>query len=84
MNLNLIKIYINNLKKEDINTFLINNDINLSNEELAYLYKSKNKYELIINNDKNIFNEFKNNISEENYIKLINLFNKYKELYIKK
>lgn len=81
MYLNLIKSYINIIKKEDIKIFLNNNNIYLNDKELDYAYYIvKNKYELIINNDNDIFNEIKNNISKVNYEKLLNLYNKYIKL----
>lgn len=80
--INLIKIYINKIKKEDMNIFLKNNNINLSNKEIDYAYYIlKNKYELIIDNDVSIFNDIKDNISEDNYIKLMELYNNYKTKY---
>lgn len=83
MYLNLIKSYINIIKKEDIKIFLNNNNIYLNDKELDYAYYIvKNKYELIINNDNDIFYEIKNNISKVNYEKLLNLYNKYKGLYL--
>ncbi len=83
MNLNLIKVYINKIKKEDINTFLKDNNINLTDDELNYLYSIKNKYELIINEDQILLNEISNNISKDNYNKLLELFYKYKSIYLK-
>ena len=80
---NLIKIYISKIKKEDINTFLKENSINLSDNELNYLYSIKNKYELIINEDQILLNEISNNISKDNYNKLLELFYKYKSIYLK-
>lgn len=81
---NLIKMYINKIKKEDIKIFLNNNGINLSEKELEYAYYIiKNKYELILNEDIYIFDEIKKNISINNYNKLLNLYNKYKNLYLK-
>ena len=83
MNLNLIKLYINKIKKEDINTFLNSNNIIVSNKELDYLYNIlKNNCQKVLNEDKIIFNDIKNNINIENYNKLINLYNYYKEKYL--
>ncbi len=80
---NLIKMYINKIKKEDMNIFLKNNKINLSEKELDYAYYIlKNKYELILNNDIYIFNDIKENISEDNYMKLMNLYKNYKNKYL--
>ena len=80
--INLIKIYIDKIKKEDIKIFLNNNGINLSEKELEYAYYIiKNKYELILNDNKSIFDDIKENISEDNYIKLMELYNNYKTKY---
>ena len=80
--INLIKIYIDKIKKEDMNIFLKNNGINLSEKELEYAYYIiKNKYELILNDNKSIFDDIKENISEDNYIKLMELYNNYKTKY---
>lgn len=80
---NLIKMYISKIKKEDIKIFLNNNDINLSEKELEYAYYIiKNKYELILDDDIYIFDDIKENISEDNYIKLMELYNNYKTKYL--
>jgi len=80
--INLIKIYIDKIKKEDIKIFLNNNGINLSEKELEYAYYIiKNKYELILNDNKSIFDDIKEKISEDNYIKLMELYNNYKTKY---
>ena len=78
----LIKKYNDKIKKEDMNIFLKNNNINLSKKEIDYAYYIlKNKYKLIIDNDVSIFNDIKDNISEDNYIKLMELYNNYKTKY---
>ena len=83
--INLIKIYIDKIKKEDIKIFLNNNGINLSEKELEYAYYIiKNKYELILNDNKSIFDDIKEKISEDNYIKLMELYNNYKTKYFGK
>lgn len=81
--MNLIKIYINNLTKEESDRFLKNNDIFLSNDELEYLYnKVRNNYEDIIKEDKNILEDIENNIDKDNYNKLYMLFKEYKKKYL--
>ena len=81
--MNLIKIYINNLTKEESDRFLKNNDIFLSNDELEYLYnKVRNNYEDIIKEDKNILEDIENNIDKDNYNKLYILFKEYKKKYL--
>ena len=82
MDINEIKKYINIIEKEDVDKFLKNNDIILSNEEFDYIYDIfKNKSDEILLND-GIY-KLKNNINEDAYNKLFNLYNKYKR-YIKK
>ena len=81
MNIKLLELYINKIKKEDMYIFLKNNNIILNSDELNYLYKIlKTKYKLILENDTNIFNEIKNNINIDNYNKLLELYDKYKHL----
>ena len=74
----LIIKYINNLSKEDI-VFLLNKEnIILNNNELDFVYTLlKNDNELFFNNKDDFFNKLKTNISSNNYLKLINLYNKY-------
>ena len=81
MNINIIKLYINKIKKEDIDKFLKTNNIFLNKKELDYLYNNKNKYELVINEDLDTLNDIKDNISSSNYNKLLLLFNKFKNIY---
>ena len=67
----------------DINNFAINNNIYLSNNELNFIYNYiKNNYSLLIDNP-NSFNleEYKDVFSNDNYIKINNLINKYKNKY---
>ena len=80
--LNLIEPYINNLSKNDINNFALNNNIKLNNNELDFIYNFiKSKYKEILNNPNN-FNlvKYKNNFSNENFIKINKIVNKYKML----
>ena len=83
MNINIIKKYIKLLEKEDINVFLIKNEIHVNNRELEYLFNTvKNNYEEIINGDKKLFQEIKNNINIDAYIKLEKKYIEYKK-YLK-
>lgn len=77
----MIKLYINKIKKEDIDKFLKTNNIFLNKKELDYIYNNKNKYELVINEDLDTLNDIKDNISSSNYNKLLLLFNKFKNIY---
>ncbi len=79
----LLKNYINNLKKEDINAFALNNNITLSNEELDIIYDTiKNDYSnLLYGNHDEVFEKLKNKVSTDNYDKIIDLFFEYKKKY---
>lgn len=79
----LIKNYINKLTINDVNSLAIKNDINLSNDELNFIYNIiKNNYnDLLYGDSTYIFNELKNNVSENNYFKIKELFNTYKQKY---
>lgn len=79
---NLIKIYINKLTINDIKEFASKNQIKLSDSELNIIYDTvKKDYELLIKDSDAVFKKVKKKISEENYIKIYNLFNEYKKKY---
>ena len=80
--LNLVEPYINNISKNDINTFALKNNIKLSNNELDFIYNFvKNRYKEIISNPNSFnFTKYKNNFSNENFIKINGLINRYKML----
>ena len=62
---------------DDINIFAKNNNIYLSNNELEFIYKYiKNNYLKLIENpnDFSLIN-YKDNFSNDNYIKINNLIN---------
>ena len=79
----LLKNYINNLKKEDINAFALNNNITLSNTELDIIYDTiKNDYSnLLYGNHYKVFEKLKSKVSTDNYDKIIDLFFEYKKKY---
>ena len=79
----LIKNYINKLSISDVNNMAIKNNINLSNDELNYIYNQiKNNYHNLLYGDSSIiFNDLKNNVSSSNYEKIKNLFDTYKQKY---
>ena len=81
--INLIRNYINKITKEDINNYLIKNDIFLNNNELNIIYDYfKNKwYDFLYGDNLPILEYLKNNISESNYNKLYDLYIKTKEKY---
>ena len=79
----LIKQYINKLTINNINDFAVKNNIILNEKELNILYEiTKNHYEeLLKGNDTKIANYLKENLTEENYIKVTNLYDEYKTKY---
>lgn len=78
----LIKQYINKITINNINDFAIKNNIILSKKELDIFYDIiKNHYENILSNEKDIKNYLKQNITKENYEKVIPLYESYKEKY---
>lgn len=79
----LIKNYINKLTTNDINSIAIKNNINLNDNELNFISNQiKNNYnDLLYGDSTNIFNELKNNVSENNYLKIKELYIKYKDKY---
>ena len=78
--INMIINYINNLTIEDLNKILIKNNIKLSDNELTFTYQYiKKNYFDIINNYKTFdFSKLKDNYSLQNYNKINNLINFYK------
>ncbi len=80
---NIIERYINNLNKEQVNNFALNNNINLSGLELdfVYVFVKKNYKEFLKNPSLLNIDRYKNKFSEENFIKIKKLFNEYSSKY---
>ena len=80
--LNLVEPYINKMTKDDINNFAINNNIRLNNNELDFIFNFiKTKYKDVLTNPNSFnFTKYKNNFSNENFIKINGLINRYKML----
>ena len=79
---NVVESYINKMTKSDINNFALKNNINLNSNELDFIYNFiKTKYKEVLNNP-NSFNlvKYKNNFSNENFIKINAIVNRYKML----
>lgn len=78
----LIRNYIDLLDINKLNEFGIKNDIHLNNEELEFLLKIiKENYEDILVNDSKYLELLKNNINQNDFEKIQNLFKFYKERY---
>ena len=81
--MNLISKYINKIDINTINDFAVKNNIFLDKKEIDILYNVvKNKYEEVLyKDDSNVRKHLKQNLSEENYTKVTNLFDEYKSKY---
>jgi len=78
----LIKNYIDKLTIDKLNEFALKNNINLSNSELEYLLNlTKNNFEDILVNEDKYLKLVKNNINNEAYIKIKELYLYYKNKY---
>ena len=77
--MNIIDLYISNMRKEDIINFALKNNITLNTQELDFIYNLiKNHYkELIQKKDTFNLSVYKNHLSEENYPKIESLIRKY-------
>ncbi len=79
----LIGQYVNKLTINNINDFALKNNINLNENELNILLNvAKNHYREVLNgNDLEVINYLKDNLSKDNYDKIISLYNEYKNKY---
>jgi len=75
----IIKAFIEKLKKEDVNGFAINNEVYLSEDELnfTYLFVKEHGSELVKNPEMLDLSKYKNYYSEENFLKIERLLKKY-------
>ena len=81
MNKLFIYQYINKITKEDIYNYGIKQDIKLEKKELDIIYYYiKNKYQSFLNNPENILSEVKDKLNNNTYNKIIELYNKYKNI----
>ena len=77
----LIKNYVEKMTIEDVNNYALNNDINLSKEELSFTYKFiKKNYEILYANPNIDLSKFKSHYSDENYLKINKLIEKVRNL----
>lgn len=80
--INIIKKYVSMITIKDISDFGINNDIYLDDDELNVLYSViKNNYEMLLTDDKKVFNYLEDKIKNDNLNKIKTLFYGYKEKY---
>lgn len=84
MYFNLIKKYINLLKKEDILKFAEKQKVLLNKNELDIIYNAiKTRWEEIYYNGIKVINEYKDKLCNNTYSKLVELYNEYKNKYLK-
>ena len=77
--MNIVDIYMSNLRKEDIFNFALKKDIRLSSDELDFTYDFIKKHYKEIMNDKYKYNfaDYRNKFSSENFEKINNLIKEY-------
>ncbi len=80
---NLVKRYVSNLTKEQVNDFALKNDIVLSREELEFVYAFvKKNWEMIFRNPNLLrLERYKDRFSPENFVKIQKLFVMYYQKY---
>lgn len=80
---NLVKRYIMNLTKEEVNNFAVSKNVFLSSEELDFVYDFvKKNWEQVIKNPKLLHLErYQNRFSPENFQKIQKLFLEYSSKY---
>lgn len=80
----LIEQYVNRMTIDDVNNFALKNGINLSNEEINLIYnKIVNNWKTIVfGNPRRLLDELKNQLNEENYQKIENLYVFFKNRYL--
>ncbi len=79
----LVKNYINTMKKDDVKNFAIKKGIYLSDEEVDFIYRFlKKNYEALYANPNIDLSRYKHHFSEENYYKIMKLISEYKSKYL--
>lgn len=81
---NIIESFINNMTKEDIIKFAEKNNLYISDHELNFIYSFiKNNHKTVLANPKSFdITLYKNELSNENYLFIKNLIDKYKRMII--
>ena len=68
------------LTKEDINKYALSQDVSLKSNELDLLYAYIKKYsKRILNEPLDVIDEIKDDLSDNVYNKLLELYDKYKD-----
>ena len=79
----IIERYMNKITKEDVNTFALKKGITLDDNELTFTYDFiKKNWDKILSNPNILnLNRYKDKYSEENFIKISELFKEYYSKY---
>ena len=81
----ILKQYIERLKKEDIIKFIGKNNYQVSDKEIDTIYfYIKNYWEDIFDNQEDIWNKIKQEVSPNTFIQIQGLYQKYKKNINKK
>ncbi len=76
----IIKSYVEKIKKEDIIKYIDSNNYVISDKEIDTIYfYIKNYWEDFFNNKDEVFKRLKNDVSENTYIEIMKLYQKYKK-----
>lgn len=77
----LIKNYISKITKDDIISYIAKENVYANEEEVDLIYNAiKNDYEYLLNNDfMKYISNYKLNINEDLYNKIIEKYNEYKK-----
>lgn len=80
MHKQILKSYIDTLKKEDIIKFIDSNNYQVSDKEINIIYfYIKNYWEDLFDNDEEIWKKLRNDVSSKTYLEILELYNKYKK-----
>ncbi len=80
MNRLIVLKYMDKLTKEDINKYALSQDVSLKSNELDLLYAYIKKYsKRILNEPLDVIDEIKDDLSDNVYNKLLELYDKYKD-----
>lgn len=83
MYFNIIKKYVNVIKKNDIIEFARKQNVKLNEIELDTIYNTiKTRWEELYTDGIKVINECKNKLTNTTYNKLIELYNEYKNKYL--
>ena len=79
----LIGLYINKITLNNINDFALKNNINLNKKELNILFDVvKNRYKEVLYDDDSLVKSYlHDNLSAENYDKVIRIYDDYRIKY---